>query len=106
MKPKNWQLSFFVASNARCLAKSWIGCSPHCYYFWPVSLALTWLVAQGLANKPFDRALIYNAQALAQLVKLSPDQQRIQFNLPQPASELLRRTMSDLVYYQVRWPQR
>ena len=35
---------------------------------WPVSLALTWLVAQGLANKPFDRALEYNAQALAQLV--------------------------------------
>ena len=24
---------------------------------WPVSLALTWPVAQGLANKPFDRAL-------------------------------------------------
>jgi len=24
---------------------------------WPVSLALTWLVAQDLANKPFDRAL-------------------------------------------------
>ena len=24
---------------------------------WPVSLALTWLVAQELANKPFDRAL-------------------------------------------------
>ncbi len=35
---------------------------------WPVSLALTWLVAQGLANKPFDRALEYNAHALAQLV--------------------------------------
>ena len=35
---------------------------------WPVSLALTWLVAQGLANKPFDRALEYNLQALAQLV--------------------------------------
>ena len=27
---------------------------------WPVGLALTWLVAQGIANKPFDRALIYN----------------------------------------------
>ncbi|MEZ5719721.1 MAG: sensor histidine kinase N-terminal domain-containing protein, partial [Burkholderiaceae bacterium] len=26
---------------------------------WPVSLALTWLVAQGIANKPFDRALEY-----------------------------------------------
>jgi two-component system sensor histidine kinase TctE len=35
---------------------------------WPVSLALTWLVAQGLANKPFDRALEYNVHALAQLV--------------------------------------
>ena len=35
---------------------------------WPVSLALTWLVAQGLANKPFDRALEYNAHALAQLL--------------------------------------
>jgi two-component system sensor histidine kinase TctE len=44
-------------------------------------------------------------QALAQLVKLSPDQQRIQFNLPQPASELLRADDSDLVYYQVIGPK-
>jgi len=72
---------------------------------WPVSLALTWLVAQGLANKPFDRALVYNVQVLAQLVKLSPDQQRIQFNLPQPASELLRADDADLVYYQVVGPK-
>ncbi len=71
---------------------------------WPVSLALTWLVAQGLANKPFDRALIYNAQALAQLVKLGPEQ-RAQFNLPQPASELLRADESDLVYFQVVGPK-
>jgi two-component system sensor histidine kinase TctE len=71
---------------------------------WPVSLALTWLVAQGLANKPFDRALIYNAQALAQLVKVGADQ-RVQFNLPQPASELLRADESDLVYFQVIGPR-
>ena len=71
---------------------------------WPVSLALTWLVAQGLANKPFDRALIYNAQALAQLVKLGADQ-RVQFNLPQPASELLRADESDMVYFQVVGPK-
>jgi two-component system sensor histidine kinase TctE len=71
---------------------------------WPVSLALTWLVAQGLANKPFDRALIYNAQALAQLVKVGADQ-RAQFNLPQPASELLRADESDLVYFQVMGPK-
>jgi len=68
---------------------------------WPISLALTWLVAQGLANKPFDRALVYNVQALAQQVKLGPDA-RVQFNLPQPASELLRADETDLVYYQVR----
>ncbi|HSV50482.1 MAG TPA: sensor histidine kinase N-terminal domain-containing protein [Burkholderiaceae bacterium] len=66
---------------------------------WPVSLALTWLVAQGIANKPFDRALEYNAQALAQLITVQ--QNRVQFNLPQPASEILRADDSDLVYYQV-----
>ena len=69
---------------------------------WPVSLALTWLVAQGLANKPFDRALEYNAQALAQLV--SVQRGRVQFNLPQPASEILRADESDTVYYQVLGP--
>ena len=66
---------------------------------WPVSLALTWLVAQSIAGKPFDRALEYNVQALAQLV--SVQEQRVVFNLPQPARELLRADDSDLVYYQV-----
>ena len=69
---------------------------------WPVSLALTWLVAQGLANKPFDRALEYNAHALAQLVTVQRG--KAQFNLPQPASELLRADDSDTVYYQVLGP--
>ena len=67
---------------------------------WPVSLALTWLVAQNLANKPFDRALVYNAQALAQFIQVGADK-RVRFNLPQPASELLRADDSDMVYYQV-----
>jgi two-component system, OmpR family, sensor histidine kinase TctE len=66
---------------------------------WPVSLALTWLVAQNIAGKPFDRALEYNVQALAQLVIVQ--QQRVVFNLPQPAREILRADDSDLVYYQV-----
>ena len=66
---------------------------------WPVSLALTWLVAQSIAGKPFDRALEYNVQALAQLVVVQ--QQRAVFNLPQPAREILRADDSDLVYYQV-----
>ena len=67
---------------------------------WPISLALTWLVAQNLANKPFDRALVYNVQALAQFIQVTPGQ-RVRFLLPQPASELLRADDSDNVYYQV-----
>lgn len=59
-----------------------------------------WLVAQGLANKPFDRALEYNAHALAQLVGVQKGM--VQFNLPQPASEILRADDSDVVYYQVK----
>jgi two-component system sensor histidine kinase TctE len=70
---------------------------------WPVSLALTWLVAQSIAGKPFDRALEYNVQALAQLVTVQ--NQRAAFNLPQPARELLRADDSDLVYYQVLGPR-
>ncbi|MDF1484581.1 sensor histidine kinase N-terminal domain-containing protein [Ramlibacter sp. H39-3-26] len=66
---------------------------------WPISLALTWLVAQSIANKPFDRALEYNVQALAQLITVQNHQ--VQFNLPQPASEILRADDSDMVYYQV-----
>ena len=70
---------------------------------WPVSLALTWLVAQGLANKPFDRALEYNAHALVQLVTVQNG--RVLFNLPQPASEILRADESDIIYYQVLGPK-
>ncbi|MBI5279986.1 MAG: sensor histidine kinase N-terminal domain-containing protein [Burkholderiales bacterium] len=70
---------------------------------WPISLALTWLVAQSIAAKPFDRALEYNVQALAQLVSVGDN--RAVFNLPAPAREILRADDSDLVYYQVLGPQ-
>ncbi len=66
---------------------------------WPASLVLTWLVAQGIAGAPFDRALEYNTQALSQLVSVS--QGKASFNLPQPAREILRADEDDLVYYQV-----
>ena len=66
---------------------------------WPISLVLTWLVAQGIAGKPFDRALEHNVAALAQLVTVSGN--RVQFNLPLPARELLRADDNDTVYYQV-----
>ena len=66
---------------------------------WPISLALTWLVAQNIAGKPFDRALEYNVQALAKLVGVKNNQ--VQFNLTAPAREILRADDTDLVYYQV-----
>ncbi|QDL52867.1 sensor histidine kinase [Rhodoferax aquaticus] len=66
---------------------------------WPVSLVLTWLVAQGIAGKPFDRALEYNVGALAQLITVNKS--RAQFSLPLPARELLRADDADTVYYQV-----
>ncbi len=66
---------------------------------WPISLVLTWLVAQNIAGKPFDRTLEYNVNALAQLVTVN--QQHVQFSLPLPARELLRADDTDLVYYQV-----
>jgi two-component system, OmpR family, sensor histidine kinase TctE len=66
---------------------------------WPASLALTWVVAQSIAGGPFDRALSYNTQALAQLV--SVQQGRAIFNLPAPAREILRADDDDRVYYQV-----
>ncbi len=66
---------------------------------WPASLALTWLVAQGIAGKPFDRALEYNVQALAQLVTVQNN--RAQLNLPQSAREMLRADDSDQIFYQV-----
>ena len=70
---------------------------------WPASLALTWVVAQGLANKPFDRALTANAQALTQLVQWRDGHAR--FALPSQARDLLRADGTDQVFFQVLGPQ-
>jgi two-component system, OmpR family, sensor histidine kinase TctE len=66
---------------------------------WPLSLALTWFVAQGIASKPFDRALEFNLQALTQFVVTKDD--KVSFNLTPQARDLLKADDSDLVYYQL-----
>jgi two-component system sensor histidine kinase TctE len=66
---------------------------------WPVSLALTWLIAQDIAAKPFDRALEHNVSALAQLI--AANHNRAEFNLPLAAREILRADDANRVYYQV-----
>jgi two-component system, OmpR family, sensor histidine kinase TctE len=70
---------------------------------WPISLVLTWLVAQGIASRPFDRSLEYNVHALAQLITVEP--QHALFMRPLPANELLRTDDADTVYYQVLGPE-
>jgi two-component system sensor histidine kinase TctE len=52
---------------------------------WPISLVLTWLVAQNIAGKPFDRALEHNVQGLSKL--LSVREGRPYISLPAPARE-------------------
>ncbi len=71
---------------------------------WPMSVALTWLVAQSIANKPFDRELGEMSRTLAKQVVLreSVDGKRFaQFTLPAGASEILHTDEADDIYYQV-----
>ncbi|MFN8954680.1 MAG: sensor histidine kinase [Burkholderiales bacterium] len=104
MTSKGWNLRVFKREQRSLFGEILDWMLTPLLLLWPISLALTWLVAQGLANKPFDRALVYNVQALAQQVRLGPDK-TVQFNLPQPASELLRADETDRVFYQVRGAQ-
>lgn len=66
---------------------------------WPLSLGLTWFVAQGIADRPYDRALEFNLQALTQFVTV--EEERTVFALTPQARDLLRADDTDLVFYQV-----
>jgi two-component system sensor histidine kinase TctE len=71
---------------------------------WPMSVVLTWLVAQGIANKPFDRELGEMVRVLSKEVALraAPDgRMQAVFKLPAAASEILRTDETDDIYYQV-----
>ena len=69
---------------------------------WPISLVLTWLVAQGLAGKPFDRALEYKAMALSR--QLSAPQGSLRFALDPASQALLRASDAEAAHYQVLGP--
>jgi two-component system sensor histidine kinase TctE len=66
---------------------------------WPISLVLTWFVAQSAAGKPFDQALEINVGEIAALVKVRDGQ--LLFDMPMPARKLLRASETDTIYYQV-----
>lgn len=75
---------------------------------WPMSVVLTWLVAQGIANKPFDRQLGEMTRLLSQQVTLqspAPGQAgepRATFTLTRAAAALLQADEADRTYYQVQ----
>ena len=70
---------------------------------WPISVALTWLVAQGIASRPYDRELGEMARSLGQEVaaESAPAKGRDRYALAPEAAALLRADASDTVFYQV-----
>ncbi|HJV63161.1 MAG TPA: sensor histidine kinase N-terminal domain-containing protein [Albitalea sp.] len=70
---------------------------------WPMSVVLTWLVAQGIANKPYDRQLGEMVRVLSKQVsvQMAGGRQIAEFVLPAGASEILHTDESDDIYYQV-----
>ena len=70
---------------------------------WPISVALTWLVAQGIANRPYDRELGEMARSLGQQAAAAeaPAKGRDRYALAPEAAALLRVDASDTVFYQV-----
>jgi two-component system sensor histidine kinase TctE len=66
---------------------------------WPMSVTITYLVAQTIANAPFDRNLSEAVSVLADHLKDFNGQVTLQ--LPMTAREILRGDSADSVYYMV-----
>ncbi|HEX4511327.1 MAG TPA: sensor histidine kinase N-terminal domain-containing protein [Burkholderiaceae bacterium] len=74
---------------------------------WPMSVALTWLVAQGIANRPYDRELAQLAHSVAREVRGDARFARgldgvRDLRLAEPTAALLRSDDVDRVWFQVR----
>ncbi len=70
---------------------------------WPMSVALTWLVAQEIANRPYDRELSQMVRSVARQVELNAPAGASsgRLNLPANATELLRNDDEDQIFIQV-----
>jgi two-component system sensor histidine kinase TctE len=66
---------------------------------WPMSVTITFLVAQGIANAPFDRSLAESLSVIAGHLRLDGD--RVTLQLPLPARELIHAEATDRVFYMV-----
>ncbi|QJE03291.1 sensor histidine kinase [Massilia forsythiae] len=70
---------------------------------WPMSIAITYLVAKSIANQPFDHALEDSVTVLAQQVKEVGG--KVTARLPGSARDILRADDVDSVYFQISGPQ-
>jgi two-component system, OmpR family, sensor histidine kinase TctE len=70
---------------------------------WPMSVALTWLVAQEIANRPYDRELGQMVRAVARQVQIGSPAQgpSVSLRFPAGAAEMLRSDDEDQVFLQV-----
>jgi two-component system sensor histidine kinase TctE len=71
---------------------------------WPLSVVLTWLVAQGLANQPYDRELAVKVRQLAREVEFRAGpsgRTEARFGRPPERIDFLRSEESDVLWYQV-----
>ena len=71
---------------------------------WPMSIAITYLVAKSIANQPFDHALEDSVTVLAQQVREVDG--RVSSRLPGPARDVLRADDVDSVYLQIVGPRK
>ena len=69
---------------------------------WPMSIAITYLVAKSIANGPFDRSLETDVYVLAR--QIQPLNGVATMVLPDSAREFLRTDDVDTIYYQVLGP--
>ena len=66
---------------------------------WPLSIAITYLIAQSIANQPFDRALEDDVTVLAQQV--TEINGKVGTTLVPSARDLLRADEVDTIYFQI-----
>ncbi|MFK4440024.1 two-component system sensor histidine kinase TctE [Caballeronia udeis] len=66
---------------------------------WPMSIAVTYLVAKSIANGPFDRALETDAYVLAR--QIAPVNGVAELRLPSATRDFLRADNVDSVFFQV-----
>jgi two-component system sensor histidine kinase TctE len=68
---------------------------------WPMSVVLTWLVAQGIANGPYDRELGELARVLAKQITVQQGEDgraEVALALPAGATDILRTDETDKVF--------